>query len=353
MCGRSSAGMPAPVSVTVSTASGPACRVAMVTGRPAGVNFSALLSRLVITWCSQCGSASTGAPDSCRVSVMPATSNRRARLSAALAARSARSLRRRARCRLAASAAASVCRSPTMRASRSTSSRSDRQLVRRWLGHPVQQRLVPGLQHRDRGAQLVRDVGDQIPAQLLLPVHRAGHLIEGGRQLAQLTGRADLADARGAVSARHRPGHRDQPGDRAGDPPGHGEPGEQGQQGREAGRARDGPQQRGLQDPVGGPEAGTGGPDHGRPDPLAAGHHRRARLRPVVRAESGRGGDDAAGLVADLDVRTGAGGEVQDGGKIGGGPAVVPVPIPPRRPPPPRRSARYAGGWPGWRRPRR
>ena len=187
------------------------------------------------------------------------------------------------------------------------------QLVGGWLGHPVQQRLVPGLQHRDRGAQLVCDVGDQIPAQLLLPVHRAGHLIEGGRQLAQLTRRADLAGPRGAVAGRHRPGHRDQPGDRAGDPPGHGEPGEQGQQGGQAGRARDGAQQRGLQDPVGGPETGTSGPDHGRPDPLAAGHHRRARLRPVVRAESGRGGHDAAALVADLDVRTGAGGEIQDG----------------------------------------
>jgi hypothetical protein len=38
------------------------------------------------------------------------------------------------------------------------------------LGHPVQQRLVTGLQDRDRGPQLVGDVGDQIAAELLLPV---------------------------------------------------------------------------------------------------------------------------------------------------------------------------------------
>jgi hypothetical protein len=50
---------------------------------------------------------------------------RPAQLPAALAATSARSVRRRCRCRLAASAAASVCRSSTMRASRSTSSRSE------------------------------------------------------------------------------------------------------------------------------------------------------------------------------------------------------------------------------------
>jgi len=125
MRGRSPAGMPTPVSVTCSTASGPARLVEMVTRPPAGVNFSALVSRLVITWCSQRGSASTGASDSCWSTVMPAVSNRRARLPAASAAMPARSQRRRARCSAAASAAASVCRSPTIRARRSTSSRSE------------------------------------------------------------------------------------------------------------------------------------------------------------------------------------------------------------------------------------
>ena len=79
----------------------------------------------MITWCSQCGSARTGLAASRRSSVMPAASNLRARLSAAAAARPARSQGRRARFSAAASAAASVCRSPTMRASRKTSSRSE------------------------------------------------------------------------------------------------------------------------------------------------------------------------------------------------------------------------------------
>src|SRR5579859_4908831 len=60
-----------------------------------------------------------------RSKVIPAASNWPARLSAAAAARLARSHGRRLRCRAAASAAARVCRSPTMRASRSTSSCSD------------------------------------------------------------------------------------------------------------------------------------------------------------------------------------------------------------------------------------
>ncbi len=55
-----------------------------------------------------------------------------------------------------------------MRARRSTSSRSELS----WSGvgslDPVQQRLVPGLQHRDRRSQFVCDVGDQIAPHLLI-----------------------------------------------------------------------------------------------------------------------------------------------------------------------------------------
>jgi hypothetical protein len=47
---------------------------------------------------------------------------------------------------------------------------------------------VPGLQHRNRRAQLMRYVGDQVAAQLLLPVHGVGHLVESGGQFAQLAG---------------------------------------------------------------------------------------------------------------------------------------------------------------------
>ena len=41
------------------------------------------------------------------------------------------------------------------------------------LGNTVQQRLMPGLQHRDRGAQLMGDSGDEVAADLFLPVQRA------------------------------------------------------------------------------------------------------------------------------------------------------------------------------------
>ena len=143
------------------------------------------------------------------------------------------------------------------------------QLVRGGLGDPVEQCLVPGLQHRDRGAQLVGDVGDQVPAQLFLPVPRVGHLVERGRQFAQLAGRGHLADPGGALPAPHGPGHGDDPLHRAGDPPGHGQPGQQRQQRRQPGRARDRPQQLGLQAAVGAAQAGTGEPDHDLADPVA------------------------------------------------------------------------------------
>ena len=48
---------------------------------------------------------------------------------------------------------------------------------------PVQQRLGVGLQHRDRGPQLMGDVGDEITPQLLLGAEGVGHLVEGNRQV--------------------------------------------------------------------------------------------------------------------------------------------------------------------------
>ena len=107
----------------------------------------------------------------------------------------------------------------------------------------------------------------------------SGHLVEGGRQFAQLAGGADLADPGGAVPVRHGPGHRDQPRHRAGDPPGHRKPGQQREQCGQPGRPGDGPQQRGQQHAVGGAEAGTGGPGQDHADPLAPDHDRGAGLR--------------------------------------------------------------------------
>ncbi len=175
------------------------------------------------------------------------------------------------------------------------------QLVRGGLGEPVQQCLVPGLQHRNRCAQLMRHVGDQIAAQLLLTVHSVGHLVERGGQFAQLAGAGYLADPGGALPTAHRPGNRDELLDRAGDPPGHGEPGQHGRQRRQPGRTRDGPQQRDFQGPVGAAQAGpvnrtTASPARSprttigsRVGWLAAARRSRATMRPRGRTGPGSG----------------------------------------------------------------
>src|SRR5207253_8771451 len=188
------------------------------------------------------------------------------------------------------------------------------ELGRGRFGYAVEQRLVARLQNGDGGAQFVRDVGDQVAADLLLPVQGAGHLVEGGGELAQFAGRVDLADPGGAVPRRHGPGRRDQPDDRTGDPPGHGEPGQQGEQGGQPSRTGDGAQQRGLQAAVGGVEPGTGGPNQRGTHPLAADDDRQARLRAVRGVEAARGRDDLPGLIPDLHGRAGGGGQVADGG---------------------------------------
>jgi trehalose 6-phosphate synthase len=51
------------------------------------------------------------------------------------------------------------------------------------FGHAVEQGLVTRLQDGDGGAQFVGDVGDQVAADLFLPVQGACHLVEGGGQL--------------------------------------------------------------------------------------------------------------------------------------------------------------------------
>jgi len=153
------------------------------------------------------------------------------------------------------------------------------QLVRGRLGDPVEQGLVTGLQDRDGGAQLVRDVGDQVTAQLVLPVPRVGHLVDRGGQLAQFARRSDVADPGGAFAASHGPGHRDDPLHRASDTPGHGQAGEQREDRGQSGGAEDGLQQVGLQSTVRAGQPGIGEPDDGLPDRLAADQHRRALFR--------------------------------------------------------------------------
>ena len=206
------------------------------------------------------------------------------------------------------------------------------QLARRGLRHAVEQRLVAGLQDRDRGPQLVGDVGDQSPAQLLLPVKRVGHLVEGGRQLAQLTRCRDLPDPGGAVAPAHRPGRRDQLPHRPGDPPGHGQPRQQRQHRRQPGRPGYRPQERRLQGVVRGSEAGAGEPHHGSADRRAAHDDGGPALRAGgALGEAAGDGDGPAGLVPYLRVRAHPCRQVQHGLHVGRCPAVVAVPRRPGR----------------------
>ena len=138
---------------------------------------------------------------------------------------------------------------------------------------------MAGLQDRDGGAQLVCDVGNQVTAQLVLPVPRIGHLVERGGQLAQLARRGDVADPGGAFAASHGPGHHDDPFHWTGDTPGHGQAGQQREDRGQPGGAEDGLQQVGLQGPVCAGQPGIGEPDDHLPGALATDQHQRALLR--------------------------------------------------------------------------
>ena len=170
----------------------------MATHSPSGVNISALLSRLVITWCSQRGSARTGAAASCRSTAMPGASNRRAKLSAAAAARSARPHGCRGRCKAAASRQVLQVANHPRQPQHLITQRAE--FGGGGFGDAVQQRLMPGLQHRDRGRaargrQRRRGCGGSVPAG-----PACGHLVERGRQLAQL-GRARTGPAQAERSS--------------------------------------------------------------------------------------------------------------------------------------------------------
>jgi hypothetical protein len=57
--------------------------------------------------------------------------------------------------------------------------------------HAILDRLQPGAQHRDRRAQLVRDVGHEAAAQLLVACERLGEAVEVLGQPSKLVARRD------------------------------------------------------------------------------------------------------------------------------------------------------------------
>ena len=102
------------------------------------------------------------------------------------------------------------------------------------------------LQDRDGSTQLVGDVGDEVAADLFLPVQGPAIWSKDAASSRNSPGawisptraaRSPAAMARvAAISRVNRPG----------DPPGYGEPGEQREQGGQTRGPGDGPQQRGL-----------------------------------------------------------------------------------------------------------
>ena len=84
---------------------------------------------------------------------------------------------------------------------------------RRRLPHAVLQRLQLAAQHRQRRAQLVRDVGHKSAAHLFVFLQRGGQLVEVVRQPAQFILAADR-HAGGEIARRQAMGARHQALDR-------------------------------------------------------------------------------------------------------------------------------------------
>ena len=95
-----------------------------------------------------------------------------------------------------------------------------RQRGARRLDEAIGHGLQGCLQHAEGGSQLVRDVGDEGPAQVVFGRQRVGHPVERDGQFAHLAGGVEVAHPRRAVPSFDGSGGIDQGDDRAGDPPG-------------------------------------------------------------------------------------------------------------------------------------
>jgi len=174
-------------------------------------------------------------------------------------------------------------------------------LVGRQFGDAVQHRLGDGLQDRDRRAQLVGGVGHEVATQLVLLADVVGHLIEGCRQLADVTEPPDLADPGMPVTRASRPDCPEQPVHRSGDhgcqEEGHDQPEERSEpRGAEARL----PTLR-LEVAHDGSDAAVIELQRHRPDSPAAGPYERRPNRPWREAGiPGRGPHDPPGQVPDL-----------------------------------------------------
>ena len=82
-----------------------------------------------------------------------------------------------------------------------------------------------GLQDSNRGAHLVRDVGEQVAAQLLLRIQHVGLSSDVAPSSRSATGALVAPTRAGALAAAHGPCHGDDAVDRAHDRPGHGQAG--------------------------------------------------------------------------------------------------------------------------------
>ncbi len=237
-----------------------------------------------MTWCIQRPSARTGAGARCRSRVSWLVSKWPARLSAATAARSARSAGRRVSWRAAASAAASDCRSSTIRASRMTSSRSEANCSVLGGTTPSSRASCPACSTATgvrsscatSATRSRRSCSCRASASAILSKVRA--------RSTSSTGPRTLPTRAPASPAAHRAGRVDQPDHRPGDAPGHNDRDQQGQQRGQARRAGDGPPELAAQPLVGPADAvAVTGPSAGR-----------SAARPPRSASGSRGPSPAA-----------------------------------------------------------
>ncbi len=143
----------------------------------------------------------------------------------------------------------------------------------RRLADPVDQLLELTLRDRERGSQLVRDVGRERPPQRVLALDRLSHPVKRARELTQLRRLTDTPRPRRAIARRDRPRRPGDLAQRQRDPPRD----EQSDHGGERGGERAAPQDRS-------PQRVTNlllrrgrrkrEPQHRRADPLAVGEQR-------------------------------------------------------------------------------
>ena len=198
--------MPGPWSTTSMRTSEPTRVASSRTSSSAGECRTALCSRLATTWCSRSGSAGTVRSGG------STTTGNRSRLAPPTSVAPSAASSRKSCSRTSAICSGHVARLEARQVQQVRHQPAEpfrlreRGLHRRRvrLRDAVDDVLELGLQRRDRGAQLVRDVGDELAAERVGLLEVVGHGVERVRELAHLV-QARRAHPLAVVARRHPP----------------------------------------------------------------------------------------------------------------------------------------------------